>query len=591
MRLAGKTALLWHPAANCIARGVDQNFQTVQMHGLQEQDEAPWQRYVLTRQLRSSCLVEGKVSLLQVLKAERQVAWIEDRGIARHSKWLHGYIMATQHGWHVATSEEISDILIPAGASLLDGLRLLLVHHLRASAGTAPWQLASQHRRLLLICCYNNCCFLIDFLKGGRPDTWRLYPRGLRSFGGSTEEIYGALAWNGIVVSCRLPQVCNILQSFRKTTFNVRWHPLTHCSFDLVLIEGSLEVKLPTIWTDEKQRWEESEKRREERESLRRKKIQVREKVGKSRNAVFFQWFVAPEGRKVGSLNLAKAAGAEPAGQMRDKKLHAVVARSTFRSQNAKKHLAFGAHLEVETSKTCTALRREAHFEVKMYKTPHLRTTFGSWDVEKVHAVVARRCAKHISKSTCTCSDHFWKLRCRKSARRCGGKHISKSKCTKHFTFGPLLEVKMSKKCTPLWCEAHFEANMLKTFKNTTCSDHFLTCRCRFAWQAQGIVWTLSKVSKTWGFCSMSKNDGRRGAVDEGLQRWISRGRRSTRDMFIRDVRRSGRWFPERGCILEHQIFRFAEMILRWQVQHFVWPGITFSWQAQYFSQYFRQVE
>ena len=31
------------------------------------------------------------------------------------------------------------------------------------------------------------------------------------------------------------------------------------------LIEGSLEVKLPTIWTDEKQRWEESEKRREEK--------------------------------------------------------------------------------------------------------------------------------------------------------------------------------------------------------------------------------------------------------------------------------------------------------------------------------------
>ena len=33
--------------------------------------------------------------------------------------------------------------------------------------------------------------------------------------------------------------------------------------------------------------------------------------------------------------------------------------------------------------------------------------------------------------------------------------------------------------------------------------------------------------------------------------------------MFIRDVRRSGCWFPERGCILEHKIFRFAEMILR----------------------------
>ena len=31
---------------------------------------------------------------------------------------------------------------------------------------------------------------------------------------------------------------------------------------------------------------------------------------------------------------LAKAAGAEPAGQMRDEKLHAIVARSTFASQN-----------------------------------------------------------------------------------------------------------------------------------------------------------------------------------------------------------------------------------------------------------------
>ena len=35
-----------------------------------------------------------------------------------------------------------------------------------------------------------------------------------------------------------------------------------------IIIEGSLEVKLPTIWTDEKQRWEESEKRKaEERRS------------------------------------------------------------------------------------------------------------------------------------------------------------------------------------------------------------------------------------------------------------------------------------------------------------------------------------
>jgi len=40
-------------------------------------------------------------------------------------------------------------------------------------------------------------------------------------------------------------------------------------------------------------------------------------------------------------------------------------------------------------SKKCTLLWREAHLEVKMYKTPHVRATFGSCDVEKVHAVVA----------------------------------------------------------------------------------------------------------------------------------------------------------------------------------------------------------
>ena len=54
-------------------------------------------------------------------------------------------------------------------------------------------------------------------------------------------------------------------------------------------------------------------------------------------------------------------------------------------------------------------------------------------------------------------------MRCRKSARRCGAKHISKSKCTKHTSSGPLLEVQMSKKCTPLWREAHFQVKMYKT--------------------------------------------------------------------------------------------------------------------------------
>ena len=41
-------------------------------------------------------------------------------------------------------------------------------------------------------------------------------------------------------------------------------------------------------------------------------------------------------------------------------------------------------------SKKCMPLWREAHFEVKMYKAPHVHATFGGSDVEKVHAVVAR---------------------------------------------------------------------------------------------------------------------------------------------------------------------------------------------------------
>ena len=128
-----------------------------------------------------------------------------------------------------------------------------------------------------------------------------------------------------------------------------------------------------------------------------------------------------------------------------------------------------------------------------------------------------------------------------------------------HNRSGPLLEVEVSKKCTPLWHEAHFEVKMWKApHARTTFGRSDIVSRGR----RKGMC-TLSKVSKTWGFCSISKNDGRRGTFEEDLQRCISRGRRSTRDMFIRDVRRSGRWFPEMGCILEHQIFSFGKMILR----------------------------
>ena len=113
--------------------------------------------------------------------------------------------------------------------------------------------------------------------------------------------------------------------------------------------------------------------------------------------------------------------------------------------------------------KSCTPLWREAHLEVKCVKNWGVRTTFGSWDVEKVDAVVARSTFRSQNVQNTPLSDHFWKLRCWKSARRCGAKHIPKSKCTKHDMFAPLLEVQISKKCTPLWREAHFEVKMYKT--------------------------------------------------------------------------------------------------------------------------------
>ena len=63
-------------------------------------------------------------------------------------------------------------------------------------------------------------------------------------------------------------------------------------------------------------------------------------------------------------------------------------------------------------SKKCTPLWREAHFEVKMYKTHHSRTTLGSSDVEKVHAVVARSTFRSQNVKNARGSEHFWTFRC-----------------------------------------------------------------------------------------------------------------------------------------------------------------------------------
>ena len=79
-----------------------------------------------------------------------------------------------------------------------------------------------------------------------------------------------------------------------------------------------------------------------------------------------------------------------------------------------------------------------------MYKTPQLRNLFRSCDVEKVHAVVARSTFRSLNVQNTAASKPFEKLRCRKSARRCGAKHISKLKVQKTQGYGALLDVQMS---------------------------------------------------------------------------------------------------------------------------------------------------
>ena len=69
--------------------------------------------------------------------------------------------------------------------------------------------------------------------------------------------------------------------------------------------------------------------------------------------------------------------------------------------------------MAVAMSKKCTPLWREAHFEVKMYKALGVRTTFGGSDVEKVHAVVARSTFRSQHVQNTRGSDHFWRFRCR----------------------------------------------------------------------------------------------------------------------------------------------------------------------------------
>ena len=104
-------------------------------------------------------------------------------------------------------------------------------------------------------------------------------------------------------------------------------------------------------------------------EKVRRQKMQAREKVGKSRHAVFFPMFCGSGGSK---SRLAKVAGESQLARSRR-----CGAKHICKSKCTKHHM-LGPLFEVEMSKKCTPLWREAHLEVKKYKTPQVKTvTFG----------------------------------------------------------------------------------------------------------------------------------------------------------------------------------------------------------------------
>ena len=113
-------------------------------------------------------------------------------------------------------------------------------------------------------------------------------------------------------------------------------------------------------WTSrggKSQRGEEKKKADHRGESVRRKKVQVREKVGRKVAIHCVLPMICGSGGS--TSRLAKGAG--------------------------KSHVVRG------DMKNCMPLWREAHLlQVKKLKSPHVRTTFGSSDVEKVHPVVAR---------------------------------------------------------------------------------------------------------------------------------------------------------------------------------------------------------
>ena len=98
-------------------------------------------------------------------------------------------------------------------------------------------------------------------------------------------------------------------------------------------------------------------------------------RVGIARNTVFFQSFVASKVRKGRSEKRGGAKDRLP--KMSTKFAPRLRARTIWKSKLLKTGM-FGALLEVEPRKICTAPARESDLEAKIVKTWQVRSTFGS---------------------------------------------------------------------------------------------------------------------------------------------------------------------------------------------------------------------
>ena len=146
-----------------------------------------------------------------------------------------------------------------------------------------------------------------------------------------------------------------------------------------MIIAGSLEVKLPTIWTDGKTEAGRVREEKRRREKIREKKSEKKKDAcgRKGRTVANHRVFPMICGFGWSKSRLAKAAGAEPAGRMRNEKLHVVEQMEVKKLKTVTSEPLSEVELS-NLSIKCTLLWCQAHLEAKMYKARYVWTTFES---------------------------------------------------------------------------------------------------------------------------------------------------------------------------------------------------------------------